>query len=679
MPFRLKRKFNDNSIFTFRTELTEVSWFDGVPWPTDINTMFNAFFKKIFEIFEYSFPLEYCKGRPMNDRNKWISAETREMSRMVKEMATINKRIKNPMYNERYLALRSFYRKRIKLDKKSFNDRRIEGAKNYSKACWDIINDGRDKNKCRLKGMEIHDPFSENNHIIKNPKKICDIFNSYFVDITNNIEKPNLETLTIQKNACQSFFLYPTSPSEIFKIIKIICNKKSTGVDDIPGTILTDVADIISEPLSVLINCSFSQGSYPECLKTSRIIPIYKGKGNQKDIKNYRPVALQSHFGKVFEYAFNSRLSKYLEKFELISESQNGFRSGFSTQTALNAALDHINEALNNKNIALGLFFDMSRAFDTVDYEVLGKKLSALGVRGPPLTWIKSYLSNRSQIVEVDGVRSSEERVNKGTPQGSCLSPTLFNIYINDLPDYIAKCGRPVLYADDSNIIVHGGNPEELAARGNTTVKVMSEWCKRNGLILNTEKTIFVQFGTKNKKIDYNLLIRTEKKSIEGVMSTKFLGVHIDQKLTWSAHIESMLPKLSSYCYLIRNIRDTVSMDVVRLLYFGLVQATMAYGIAYWGLASEVQQVFTSQKKIIRMIARISPTTSCRESFKTHKIMTLASLYIYSVIMCVLNNKDILSQRREIHDHDTRYRNEYQLPFSRLTVGQKSPTYRVVH
>ena len=127
-----------------------------------------------------------------------------------------------------------------------------------------------------------------------------------------------------------------------------MCTKKSCGVDNVPGNILIEICNVIALPLSILINASFLEGIYPDVLKCSKVVPIYT------NIKNYRPVSLQCHFGKIFEYCFNVRLNSYLEKYKILSDNQNGFRANHSTYTALDQAITHIHESLNNKNQIMG-------------------------------------------------------------------------------------------------------------------------------------------------------------------------------------------------------------------------------------------------------------------------------------------------------------------------------------
>ena len=202
----------------------------------------------------------------------------------------------------------------------------------------------------------------------------------------------------------------------------------------------------------------------------------------------------------------------------------------------------------------------------------------------------------------------------------------------------------------------------------------MSIWCNNNGINLNSSKSVAMQFYTKNTNINSSLLVKVEGKSIANVTSTKFLGIHIDQKLTWSVHIENIVSKLSSYCFVIRNIRGTVSNDVLKLLYFGLVQSTISYGIIYWGQAHDAFKIFTTQKKIIRYMMGLPITASCRQHFKSLGIMTLPSLYIYSLIIYTRNQNSI-QKRKDIHDYDTRTKNDMATPFYRLSVCQQNPRY----
>lgn len=432
-------------------------------------------------------------------------------------------------------------------------------------------------------------------------------------------------------------------------------------------------SDQLCGALSCLVNRSFIEGKFPRLLKTARVIPIFKN-GNKTDISNYRPVSLQTQISKIFEICFNKRMTSFLESHHLLSPYQFGFRAGQSTQTALTHSIETIYNSLNDKHQIAGLFFDMSRAFDSVDHDLLLKKLECLGVRGTTNDWIRSYLHDRMQQVEVSGVRSSAKLVARGTPQGSVISPTLFNVFISDLPERLHNSGTPVIYADDTNVLIWGESREQLVARAKETILIMSEWCKNNGLKINADKTIFVQFYTKNVTIDSTLLLRLEGKSVINSCVTRFLGLSLDQKLTWSSHIGGVLARLSSCAFLMKNLKGIVSSSVLRMIYFGVVQSILSYGITLWGGASEANKILVAQKKIIRCMFNIPGRMSCRSTFSARGILTFPSLYILSLVMHI-KQQNMLLRRRDVHGHDTRKRDEILVPFSRLTVGQNSPMY----
>lgn len=512
-------------------------------------------------------------------------------------------------------------------------------------------------------------------NFVSDPQAICELFNNYFMDLNRNTNKPNIDNAGFcEQKVDQTMYLFPISPEEVKAIVRRVCDGKSGGVDQVPGRLVIEACEIISKPLSFLINRSFLDGIFPADLKHSKVVPVYKKNGSKNNIKNYRPIAVQCHFAKVFESAYNSRLVAYLNMNNLISPCQHGFRHGYSTETAISQALNYLHEGLNTKKKMMGLFFDLSRAFDTVDHDLLLARAEGLGIRGNAHDWLKSYLTGRTARVVIDGVESRAQLVDVGTPQGSCISPTLFTIFINNLPEMLGHLGKPVLYADDTTILVSEPTYPLLLSKADRVAHVMQGWCRVSGLELNIQKTVAVEFTVKNKTLDYSLLVKVNGKSISNLENTRFLGVHIDQKLTWQSHIHSILPKLSHCCYLLKNIRHTVSIDVLRLVYFGLFQSIISYGVIFWGGASESDQVFITQKRAVRYMCGAAPRTSCRAYFRDLQILTFPCLYIYSLIIHI-KKSGYDTKRRDVHDHDTRNKNLLQGPYNRLSVTQQNPQY----
>ena len=178
--------------------------------------------------------------------------------------------------------------------------------------------------------------------------------------------------------------------------------------------------------LTNLINTSFSTGIFPDELKTAIIVPIHK-KGNTSKMNNYRPVALLSIFSKIFEKAFYRRLYSFIERHNILSDKQFGFKKGGRTQDAIVSKLMEIFDSLDDKKKVVGIYFDLSRAFDTLNHNLICDKLEAYGIRGVALQWVKNYLTGRQQVVKVTYNQrpylSDKKAISTGVPQGSILGP----------------------------------------------------------------------------------------------------------------------------------------------------------------------------------------------------------------------------------------------------------------
>ena len=305
--------------------------------------------------------------------------------------------------------------------------------------------------------------------------------------------------------------------------------------------------------LTPIINQSLVSGIFPVKLKIAKIVPIFK-KGDSHFLENYRPVSLLSSVSKVFEKAVYDQLTLYFNEHDYFNHSQYGFRAGHSTEYANIELVDRISYAVDQGQIPLTLYLDLSKAFDTLDHHILLRKMEYFGICDSNLNWFQSYLSERPRYVNVDN-NSSETKVNSlGVPQGSILGPLLFTIYVNDMKNSTNFFELDKVY----------------------------KWLCLNKLSLNLKKTKFMIFRNIHKKVLVVPLIKVNGTIIRQVTDFDFLGIVINENINWSSHINKISIKLSRAIGMIYRLRQYLPLFVLKVLYYSLVLPHTTYGNIVW-------------------------------------------------------------------------------------------------
>ena len=326
----------------------------------------------------------------------------------------------------------------------------------------------------------------------------------------------------------------------------------------------------------------------------------------------------------------------------------------------------------------IGIFLDLSRAYDVLNHKVLLSKLNLYGVRGVANSWFESYLSRRKQCVEINTLNmgtcvSTIKETKHGVPQGSILGPILFSLYINDLPLNVSGT-KIVLFADDTNILVSDENKNTLQCKINKVMGDLNAWFISNDLVVNIDKTLAMSFHTTQNKEPLFPHIAFAGRDIPYKAETKFLGVYITENMKWISHIKYLGSKLNTSYYMLSALQHVTSPYVLRTMYFAYFHTYLRYGVTLWGGNPESIRIFRLQKKAIRIIGGTGGRTSCRNLFKTLKILPLPCLYISGVVCCIKLNMEKMKSNGEIHNHCTRQKLNLHIQRCRTTLLKNSTT-----
>ena len=607
--YRSMKKFNPDN---FTKELAEQPW-SVIEIFDDPNDALDLWINMFTTVLDKHAPRRTQKVKRVNQPN-WINNDiltaikTRNFFHKRKDFAN-------------YRVWRNYVKKLITNAKRAYYTETVNNNGRNPRELWKNLHDVSGKHKIKQAHFISGD-------LILDPQQAANQFNKFFVGVFENLNGQSqnttyndygkLDKFVLDKLPTNTYFSIPDITNEFTeKLLLSYDQTKAAGIDGLNARYLRLAAPVIVSSRMKILNLSIRTGVFPDQFKKAKVTPIHK-KGTFHDMNNYRPISVLSLLSKIIERHVSDFLCTYLDTFNLIHAKQSGFRAKHSCQTALTRIVDDWLVSIDQGSLVGTVFLDFSKAFDLVNHSILLQKLSKYKFSDRSLKWFKSYLTDRSQQVSLSGKLSGSLPIESGVPQGSVLGPILFLIFINDLPLHIDA--QTDMFADDTTISTSGNSPVEIAHTLNRNLSEVSSWCKNNCMVINTSKTKAMLISTKPKlqtMLDQMPEIKINNTELEITNVEKLLGVNIDQTLTWSLQVDSILKKLNSLLYLLCRIKSYLSIPIRKLFYNSYILPHLDYCCIVWGNCNSelLAKLHKFQKRAARIILDKNTETPSSELF----------------------------------------------------------------
>lgn len=553
---------------------------------------------------------------------------------------------------QRFSFIRNRVNNAIRASKKRYYSSKLESEVAYPKKLWKTVNSLIYNRQNTKSNYILPDEITINETKFNDRQTILNHLNFCFTSICDRVD----QSRTADEYFYQNLFEFHTvTCTEVQDMLTSIKNGISPGYDGLNSHLLKTVSSILvqplTRPLTTIINKGIDESEFPNEMKIAKVRPIFKN-GNKNSPTNYRPISVLPILSKPFEKILKNQMDEFLSQHNFINIAQYGFMANSNTTAACADFVGQIQTSLDLGKKTSCISIDLRKAFDSIQHSVLKKILVEIGSSERAVALIDSYLSERMQFIEIEGVQSQRLEIKCGVPQGSILGPLLFIIYINGIFN-LNLFGNLIMYADDAIICYSCDSIDQLNQQMQSDLNTISTWLHEHHLQINVDKSFYVVLGNNNVELNLTIL----NTSLSTVESFRYLGLLITKKLSWNVHINEMGKKISPYIFILYKLNSLVSRSILYKIYYAHIHSRITYMNCIWSTAPaySIHTVLQNRDiKAIHNLPRLTPTTS----LYSEKLLPINMLGKFELILLfhkLLTNRirsNIQIQRNnEMHTH----------------------------
>lgn len=665
---RMCNKKNLNDVL-IRNDLHSINDYDLQRKSKTFDIILKNAVKSLINIKQIN--VNYCK--------RWFNDELKQLRKKRNELQIIAQFTNDSFHWQQYRNVRNQYN--FKLNKAK-NDDIIDTMNKYkkdSKKLWTELkrfmnNDDKKIEEVQFNGIAMNDG-----------KDISNNFNMFFIQsviqINHSIKNVAYVPTNYDIDCCWSSFK-TYDGGMVMDIMKKM--KKNVGIDDITVKVLCDIMETSCDIILSIINTSLLNGIFPSCYELMTVIPVRKVKGTILS-NEFRPINTIPVMNKLLQTIVKNEFEEYLDNNRIISKCQSGFRQKHSCESALNLIVSTWKKEICDENVIIAVFVDLTRAFETIDKNILLKKLEEYGLRDIVLNWFKSYIKQHKQRVKFNNIYSEIEGVKIGIAQGTPLSSSLFNLYINDCVNKLKFC-KIHLFADDAMIYICCKTDELDVAyeKVNYDLNELVNYFNMLKMKVNINKTKYMEIGSRFP--DNNNSITLESQTVEKVNEMKYLGIIIDNKLNFDANIQYIIKKIGKKSYFINRMKNKMSTDAKKLLYKSLIVPHIDYCSTILFMAND-QQLYEIQKiqnKTMRSILKRDRMASTQQMLKDLDLLNVRQRIVYNTLKLIYKAEtrripeylcELFVRVADAQPHFLRSGNHMRRPNLTNAFGQNSVIY----